>query len=49
MCFQKENLMDLDIWDTFKFQIRLYYIDQHKFAQAYKHKRLTFQKLSTLP
>lgn len=47
--FPEKNLMGLDRWDTFKFQIMLYYINQHKFAQAYEYKKLTFQKLSTLP
>lgn len=41
--------MSLDRWGTFKFQIMLYFIDQHKFTQAYEYKKLTFQKLSTLP
>lgn len=31
--------MGLDRWDTFKFQIMLYYIDQHKFAQAQEYKK----------
>lgn len=47
--FQKKNLMGLDRWDTFKFQIMLYFTDKHKFTQAYEYKKLTFQKLSTLP